>query len=114
MTKIKSIKQNLLIGQPMKTHQVMAQNEAISRQVKGNERPEPDDEEEEDHIWTAKDSDLKGIKSVITSLTDPNFDWSKSSSDGKQSHKNFNEWLCGVMDKLHSDRKKLDDQDIFN
>ena len=114
MTKIKSIKQNLLIGQPIKSSEVMAKNELVSQSIKGNENPEPNEDEEEDHVWTAKDDDLKSIKSVIATLNDPNFDWSKSSKDGKQSNKNFEAWLCSVMDKLHLDRKKLDDQDIFN
>jgi len=113
MTKIKNIKQNLLIGQPVKSHQVMSKNEVVSNNIKGIEN-DNSDSEEENHIWTAKDTDLKSIKSVITTLTDDNFDWSKHSSDGKQSNKNFVEWLDAIMDKLHDDQKKNDDKDIFN
>ena len=113
MTKIKNIKNNLLVNQPVKVSDVMAHNDSVCHKVKGIDN-DISDSDEEDHIWKASDMTLKGIKSVISSLSDKNFEWSKGSKDGKESNKNFNEWLDCIMDQLHNDKKKNDDQDIFN
>ena len=113
MTKIKNIKNNLLVNHPAKCSDVMAKNDVVSQKVKGIELDESDSDEE-DKVWKASDTTLKGIKSVITSLSDKNFEWSKCCKDGKESNKNFINWLDGIMDQLHSDKKKNDDQDIFN
>lgn len=82
--------------------------------IKHTERVVDDsDSEEEDRVWTAVSDSLSDVKGVISSLNDDEKDWNKSSSDGKESNKNFHEWLDSVMKKYHKIQKDKDDEELF-
>lgn len=107
---IKNIKKNLINGN-VQHNKVIDDCNKRCNDIKFG--ADDSDSEEESHIWTAKDDSLKGIKGVIETLKDEEFYWDNS-SDGKQSHKNFKEWLDSVCLKLYDLKKNDNDELIFN
>ena len=113
MAGIKSIKKQICKGQPIKQSDIVDIGNKKCQEIRG--LPHDDsDSEEEDHIWKPVSLDLKDRTKVIDSLVDDVFEWNKNSKDGKESHKNFNEWLLKISDDIFSHHKKNADEDIFN
>ena len=112
MSAMKKIRQQVASGQPLKMNNVIDEGNKKCQQVKGVCTDETDSEED-DRIWKYIDDSLKGVKNTIESLKDPEFDWSHVTIDGKESHKNFKNWLDSVCGKLYDVHKKNNDDEIF-
>lgn len=110
MPGIKSIKKNIATGQ---VNQVIEQYDKRCDVVKGVACGDSESEEE-DHVWQPISLDLKDRKKVIDTLNDEEFEWNKGTKDGKESHKNFKEWLYTMGDMLFEIHKKNNDNDIFD
>lgn len=109
---IKNIRKQISAGQPVKSHHVMEESQKVCQKMKG-EITDDMDSEEENHIWQAVSMDLKDVKSTMQTLNDDEFDWSKHTSDGKQSNRNFKEWVDSITKEIYSKQKKENDDLIF-
>ena len=96
-----------MAGQPLKM------NHVVDEANKKCEKEEANDSEEEDKVWKYTSDSLKDIRINIDTLQDPIYDFSHITIDGKESNKNFKEWLDSICDKLYDVKKKKTDNEIF-
>lgn len=114
MTKgIKAIREQIKTGGGFVNHEMGKQEKKVSHQLKKEVISDYYSSDEEDRIWSATSDSLSDVKGVISTLDDPEKDWSKITVDGKESNRNFTGWLDTVMKQYHKKQKDIDDVDLF-
>ncbi len=81
--------------------------------LKSGHQCDSDSEDEENRIWQPISDKLSDVKGSISSINDPVFDWNLKTKDGRRTNRNFNNWLDDIVDKLHTNQKKQDDNELF-
>jgi hypothetical protein len=95
-------------------HEIQKEERKVNRTLHKEVANDDYDSEEEDKVWTAISDRLSDVKNTISTLNDPEKEWVKASIDGKQSNKNFQEWLDKIMGLYHKIQKSKDDEELFN
>lgn len=108
---IRGIREQIYSGSV--NHEMQKEEKKVNHQLKKEVVDDDYDSEEENRVWSAISDGLSDVKGVISTLNDPEKDWSKVTADGKESNKNFTNWLDKVMKDYHKIQKSKDDEELF-